>query len=100
MCTPPGVTPREPPHAVCLARACFPRYGAAASSADVTAACEACVATRDPVGLSYSSAWCHLDGNCYTVGDTSNPCTENQCASQASLSQCICSGCDELTCAF
>ena len=74
--------------------------GAAASSADVAARCEACLEKKDPLHLSASSAWCWIDEACYAVGDTSNPCTETQCASGAALSSCICDSCDALTCSM
>uniref|UniRef100_A0A7S2MSG7 Uncharacterized protein n=1 Tax=Octactis speculum TaxID=3111310 RepID=A0A7S2MSG7_9STRA len=75
-------------------------YGAVEDSSDVTAQCETCVAALDPVGLSASSSWCWIDEACYTVGDTSNPCSAYQCASQASLSECECDSCSVLTCSM
>merc|ERR1711988_324482 len=70
----------------------------AALTSPSTASCEACLAKLDPVGLSPSSAYCSLDGGCYTVGDLSNPCSSQECSSKASLSSCKCDACNQKQC--
>merc|ERR1711871_1092654 len=78
------------------------QYGSADAEAaqEMDAECQACLDKRDPVGLSASSAFCWIDQQCYTVGDSKNPCLDSQCASEASLSSCNCDACSQLTCSL
>lgn len=77
-------------------------YNSAAPSdwEDSQAQCQTCLDKQDPLDLSATSSWCWIDQTCYTVGDKSNPCLEGQCASQASLSECVCDACNQLTCSM
>jgi len=70
----------------------------AALATPSTAACEACLARLDPVGLSPSSTYCSLDAKCYTVGDSANPCSSQGCTSKATLSTCKCDSCNQNQC--
>lgn len=57
------------------------------SCSDLSSDSDTCVSHKDLVGVK-SCTWCVTDNECHAVGSFENPCSNECCASESSLSMC------------